>query len=430
MQHRIRRRLWWGLVAPPCVMALAASVGCGGSQSEAEGAKTATRPLPSLAEAYGDGESEETQEEDALHVGKWPDATRSPQPMAAVSGPDAPLYRSCGEPDRALSLVASRVLARRLDGEPPYSPRELELLLRARGLPQVWPRALTVAGLEDGEQLQHRLAHWAGAEPVRGRARCGLARGADGDGKPVLAVIAVDALADLRPLPTRSRVSRWLELDGVINVPADAVHVLLMGPKGRPRKVPATLSGGQFRSRFSLDQPGPWLIQVLASMSAGPLPVLEARVFAGVDPTAALAEPRAPGKRSGLSSSQPPAELASGLARLVNAARSTERISPLRRDRTLDQLAEEHAGRMASRGRLAHDLGSGTVEQRLSAAGWTAVHVGENVAAARTIDRAYQTLWASPSHRNNLLASSFRRFGMGVAPDKDGTLWVAQIFSE
>ena len=159
MQHRIGRRLWRGLAAALCATALAASLGCGGSQSEAEEAKTATPPLPSLAETYGQGESEEAEEEGALDVGKWPDSTRSPHPMAAVSAQDVPLYRSCGEPDRALSLVASRVLARRMDGEAPYSPRELELLLRARGVPQIWPRALTIAGLEDGEALELSLIH-------------------------------------------------------------------------------------------------------------------------------------------------------------------------------------------------------------------------------------------------------------------------------
>ncbi|MBW2523890.1 MAG: CAP domain-containing protein [Deltaproteobacteria bacterium] len=421
----------WSLGVASCAAALwLAALGCGGSQSEPEEADSAKPPLPSLAEAYGDPDAETGSAEGALDVGKWPRSSRSPQPAGAVSGPDGALYQRCGEPDRALTSVASRVLERRLDGEPPYAPREIELLLRARGLPQVWPRALVLAGLADGDELLQRVESWTAAEPARGQRRCGLARGADREGEPLVAFLAVDALADLEPLPTRVRLSTWLELGAVIHVPADEVHVLLLGPQGRPRKVPASLSGGRIRSRFSLDQPGPWLVQVLASLASGPLPVLEARVFAGVKPTAELREPPAPGKAAGLDSSRPAAELAAALARRVNEARRVEHQAPVGRDAGLDAVATEHAQHMASRGRLAHDLGRGTVGQRLTAAGFEAGHVGENVAAARTIDRAFEALWASPSHRDNVLASSFRRFGVGVVRDDAGMLWVTQVFSE
>lgn len=410
--------------------ALVAALGCGGAQSEPEQAEAQERPLPSLAETYGSAEESTAGGNDALDVGSWPESSRSPQPMSAIAAPDVALYQRCGDPDRALALVASRVIERRMDGSAPFSPREMELLLRAHGLPQVWPRAITIAGLEEGESLHARLERWANAEPHRGLLRCGLARGADDQGKPLLSVVTVDALADLSPVPTRVRLSSWIELDGVLHVPAEAVHVLLLGPQGRPRKVPASISGGRFQSRFSLDQPGPWLIQVLADLAGGPMPVLAVRVFAGVEPTTSLAEPRAPGKPTELIPSAPAAEQATALARLVNSARRAEGLPALRRDAELDRLAANHARRMAARGRLAHDLGEGTVERRLASAGWKAVHVGENVAAARSIDAAYRALWASPSHRNNLLAGGFRRVGVGVASGADGTLWVAQIFSE
>jgi uncharacterized protein YkwD len=41
---------------------------------------------------------------------------------------------------------------------------------------------------------------------------------------------------------------------------------------------------------------------------------------------------------------------------------------------------------------------------------------------------AQRALWASPSHRENLLFPSFDLVGIGVAPDPDGTLWVCQVF--
>lgn len=411
---------------------LVAMLGCGGATAEAPTPAERSSSLPSLAETYGGEEADtgEGDEGDRAATGRWPAASSSPQPLRAVAGPDAALYRFCGTPERGLALTASRVLERRMSDEPPFAPRQLELLLRARGVPQVWPRVLTVAGLADGAELQRRIERWAAAAPVRGQRRCGIARGADRAGRPLVAVVTVDALADLSPLPTRARSSRWLDLQGQLHVPADAVHVLLLGPSGRPRKVPASLTGRVVRSRFSLDRPGTWVVQVLASLASGPLPVLEARVFVDAEPRAALADPPAPGQPVGLPATAAPAALADALVGRVDTVRRLEGLSPLERDPLLDLVAAEHAAHMAQQRRLAHDLGRGTVEQRLTAAGHPAVHVGENVAAARTVDRAFAALWASPSHRNNLLAGGFARIGGAVAADEEGTLWVALVFSE
>jgi uncharacterized protein YkwD len=51
------------------------------------------------------------------------------------------------------------------------------------------------------------------------------------------------------------------------------------------------------------------------------------------------------------------------------------------------------------------------------------------VAHARSIARAHRVLWASPSHRGNLLDPSFSKFGIGVARDSDGSVWVCELFS-
>lgn len=358
----------------------------------------------------------------------WASASRSPEPPSSVSAQDDALYRRCGRADLALMRVASAIVDRRLDGVEPPTPRELALLLRAEGVPQVWPRAWAVTGVRDEPELVRRLTAWAEREPSRGQARCGIARGADHRGEPIVAAVRVDALADLQPLPIQARLSEWLTLEARMIAPSDGAHVLLLGPRGRPRKVLASLSGGTIRSRFSLDQPGGWVVQVLATTATGPEPVLEARVFAGVEPAAPLDEPPTPGMSGADEGSPTGAE--ARLLRLLNVARGTERLPTLRRDPALDELARAHARRMASVRRLAHDLGKGTVEQRLVAANLRAAEVGENVAAARSVERAHQTLWASPSHRDNILRHGFRRVGIGVVSDGQHTLWVTQIFTE
>ena len=135
-----------------------------------------------------------------------------------------------------------------------------------------------------------------------GHAPCGLARGVAADGTHVTAAIAVDVLADMAPLPTTARVGQWLTLEGTMLVPATAAKVVLLGPRGAPRTVIASLSGSKVRSSFAVDQPGAWLVQVLATVSTGPRPVLEAMVFAGTAPPAAFVRAAVPrGRAAGAS---------------------------------------------------------------------------------------------------------------------------------
>ncbi len=80
------------------------------------------------------------------------------------------------------------------------------------------------------------------------------------------------ALADLSPLPTTARVGQWLTLDGTMLVPATGAKVVLLGPRGAPKAVTASLSGDRVHSSFAVDQPGGFLVQVLATVSTGPRP--------------------------------------------------------------------------------------------------------------------------------------------------------------
>ena len=113
---------------------------------------------------------------------------------------------------------------------------------------------------------------------------------------------------------------------------------------------------------------------------------------------------------------------------MVDAARDSERMPPLQRDQQLETLAREHAEAMRRARRTAHDTGDGDLNQRLERAG-LALSAGENVAHAGSAVLAQRALWASPSHRENLLFPGFDTIGIGVALDNDGTLWVCQVFA-
>jgi uncharacterized protein YkwD len=336
---------------------------------------------------------------------------------------DTALYARCGEPDEALGRVAAELVTRRLGGRDPPRADELDTLLRAQGAPQIWPSAWSVGDVADEHEIARRLGSWVDRAPPAARPRCGVARGVGGDGLAVVAAVRVDAQADLEPLPTRARLGQWLGLDAVLNVPATGVQVILLGPRGRPRRVPSSLSDGRASSRFALDQPGGWLVQLVATLPNGPLPVLEARVFVEVEPPADLTPQPAPGKAEG-------GEDAGALWRMLNAARASERLPPLERDPELDRLAEEHARGMAERGELGHEIGQGAPDERVVAAGLGRAAVGENVATAATVARAHASLWSSPSHRENVLGERFRRVGLGVVRDARGACWVTEIFTD
>lgn len=350
---------------------------------------------------------------------RWVAQTESPR----SAEPTGPLYRACGGRDLGLVSVAAQVVRRRLRGLPPPSERQLETLLRASGVPQVFPRAWSLRGDHGDAVIAAKLGAWLAKRPPAGHRRCGIARGTDAEGVPVVVVVAVDALADQTALPTQTRVSKWLQLEASIHVPAHDAKVVLLGPRGRPKRVLASLSGDTVRSRFMLDAPGRWLVQVVADLSSGPQPVLESTVWVDRDPPDSLPEEEP--TAAGTAAPKP-----SALFSLLNRSRQKEGLPPLQRDGKLDRIARAHAAAMMAARRAAHDVGQGPPTERVERAGLAVHRVGENVASAPTVARVHEALWDSPSHRENMLDATFRRTGVALAIDRTGQLWAVQLFSE
>jgi uncharacterized protein YkwD len=115
---------------------------------------------------------------------------------------------------------------------------------------------------------------------------------------------------------------------------------------------------------------------------------------------------------------------------MLNAVRSAHGLPPLERHPVLDQLAQGHASQMKAERLLGHDVGHGDPERRIQDSGIPVRAAGENVARAGSISRVHRALWASPSHRANMLDPRFHAIGIGVASDPDGTLWAAEIFAD
>jgi hypothetical protein len=256
-----------------------------------------------------------------------------------------------------------------------------------------------------------------------GDRRCGLASVKMPGGQIVVAV-ALDALADMSPLPVRARTGQWLELDARMRVSATTAKVILTGPSGTPRTVPTSFQDGRVRARFALDQPGAFTVQVLADVAVGPRPVLEAQVFADVEPPRAMPSFVAPGENAA-----PGLTGGTALAAMVLALRREKGLGALTRDARLDELATAHARKMKEVGRVGHDVGDGDPKERVQNAGLSAKEAGENVSHSESVRLAHRALWQSPSHRANLERPYFTHFGVGVVEDPDGTVWACEIFA-
>ncbi len=368
-------------------------------------------------------EQEEVAPENAISL-RWAKQSRSPQ-RARPAARDTAFHRHCGQRDLGLGQVASAIVERRITGGPRLSQRAIKRIARSAGVPYPFVAAWSLAGSKaepavDAADAVKRLAAWVKKRPARGSRRCGIARGMTDEGVGVLAVVMADSLAELQPFPVRTKVSKWLKLRAHVHPDATTGKVVLLGPRGRPKRVLASLSDGELRSRFTLDQPGRWIVQVVVDMESGPKPVLEMEVFAGASPPDQLVDVQPSASKHGNAD----------LLRWLNDERKKEGLATVKRSGKLDAVARAHAIAMVKRNNVAHNVGLGSPGTRVAAAGIGASRVGENVARAATVRRIHVVLWDSPSHRENMLDGSFRYVGVAAVKDERGRVWSVQLFAD
>jgi uncharacterized protein YkwD len=199
---------------------------------------------------------------------------------------------------------------------------------------------------------------------------------------------------------------------------------MVLGPTGAPRTLLTSVDGSSVRARFAPERAGKFTVQVMADLASGPRPVLEASIFAGVEPSDEPSGQPAPGEDAAAGARDD----AEALARMIAIARSSAGQPALERDRRLDQVALAHCVSMSRAQSLAHDVGDGDPNARLDAVGLEARLAGENVAHAPSVAQAHRALWASPSHRLNMLRSDYERVGIGVVRGEAGEVWVTEVF--
>jgi uncharacterized protein YkwD len=112
----------------------------------------------------------------------------------------------------------------------------------------------------------------------------------------------------------------------------------------------------------------------------------------------------------------------------TNTLRSSHGVRPLREHDTLTRKAEEWAQHMASTGKLAHS----NLADGLGSLNWRSLgeNVGYSSPTSNTLLTLHNMFVRSSAHRANLLNSRFTHMGVGVAKDRYGRVWVAEVFAQ
>jgi uncharacterized protein YkwD len=107
---------------------------------------------------------------------------------------------------------------------------------------------------------------------------------------------------------------------------------------------------------------------------------------------------------------------------LINQTRSSFNRVGLRLNSRLNLVAQRHSSRMAKLNRLHHNP---NLVKDVGDMPWKTL--GENVGVGGTVNTLHTAFMNSPSHRSNILRSSYRRVGIGVLVSK-GRTWVTVVF--
>lgn len=114
----------------------------------------------------------------------------------------------------------------------------------------------------------------------------------------------------------------------------------------------------------------------------------------------------------------------------INQERSAASLGALTLDPALCRLARMKSQDMLDNRYFAHESPTyGNVRTMLKNAGYSFQGAGENIARYGTLEKAHAGLMSSPGHRRNILSSAWTKVGVGVVTDKNGFIYLTQIFA-
>lgn len=115
---------------------------------------------------------------------------------------------------------------------------------------------------------------------------------------------------------------------------------------------------------------------------------------------------------------------------LLNQDRISAGLPPLRHDPSLSAIARMKSEDMRDGNYFAHESPRwGTAKQMLTTLGYDFRACGENIAHHATVIKSQAAFMTSEGHRRNILSPNWERVGVGVCYDRNGYVYVTQLFA-
>jgi uncharacterized protein YkwD len=105
----------------------------------------------------------------------------------------------------------------------------------------------------------------------------------------------------------------------------------------------------------------------------------------------------------------------------INAERARAGVAPLAEDGDATEKAQQWAVKLAAEQTLSHSNVAAGIGGY-----WDSL--GENVAAAGSLEELHRILMSSAGHRARILDGGYTHVGIGIARGADGKLYTAQVF--
>jgi hypothetical protein len=243
-------------------------------------------------------------------------------------------------------------------------------------------------------------------------------------------VLLVDRRFELRPVPAAGDPGAPVPLQFRLEGDYSRAQVAITSPRGATHTVEAGLGGQWVVASVPLaDEVGRQWVELIGYGSSGPHVVSLFPIEVGRRaPRTWVGFPRP--DESWIGSVD---EAESFAADLVHQDRERHGLPKLEIDPALTRIARSHSLEMSSAGYFAHvSPVTGSVVDRLDAAGYSATFVAENIAMGSLLTEAEESLLRSPGHRAAILSPEATHFGAGVASRRDedfGTVhYLTQIF--
>lgn len=236
---------------------------------------------------------------------------------------------------------------------------------------------------------------------------------------------------EMKAVPTTAPPGASLVLVVRFYSRVDGASVITTRPDGSVSETTAGLSGNRMLAAVELaDRPGTQWVEVIATDASGPHVVLLFPVEIGREPPRAWVGTR---RRDEGWITEP--VTAEGFARtLIDQDRARFGLPALVHDEVLADVARRHSAEMAGMREIAHiSPMTGSVADRLEAAGYRAQFAAENIARSSGITDAHEGLMRSPGHRAAILSTSATHVGIGIVsshrPETGVVYFITQVFA-